>query len=109
GLRDVLRPTDTVARFGGDEFVMICQDAGAVGDAMQVAGRVADAFSAPFRLRDEEMFLSVSIGIAVSAAETSAPELLRDADAAMYRAKEQGRARCEFFDETMRTEAAARL
>ena len=105
----VLRPADTVARFGGDEFVMICQDAGEVGHAMHVADRVADVLRAPFRLGGDDMFVNVSIGIAVSDGSTSAAELLRDADAAMYQAKEQGRGRCEFFDETMRTEAAARL
>ena len=108
-LRQVVRPADTVARFGGDEFVMICQDAGVVGHAMHVADRVAEAFHPPFPLGADDMFLNVSIGIAVSDGRTSAAELLRNADAAMYQAKEHGRGRCEFFDETMRTEAAARL
>jgi diguanylate cyclase (GGDEF)-like protein len=108
-LRRALRPTDTVARFGGDEFVMICQDAGAVGHAMHVADRVADVLRPPFRLGGDDMFVNVSIGIAVSDGRTSAAELLRDADAAMYQAKEHGRGRSEFFDQTMRTEAAARL
>ena len=108
-LRRVVRPADTVARFGGDEFVMICQDAGVVGHAMHVADRVADAFRAPFPLDGDDMFLNVSIGIATSDGRTSSTELLRNADAAMYQAKELGRGRCEFFDETMRTEAAARL
>ena len=108
-LRQVVRPADTVARFGGDEFVMICQDAGVVGHAMHVADRVADAFRAPFPLGGDDMFLNVSIGIATSDGQTSSAELLRNADAAMYQAKELGRGRCEFFDETMRTEAAARL
>jgi diguanylate cyclase (GGDEF)-like protein len=108
-LRRVVRPADTVARFGGDEFVVICQDAGVVGHAMHVADRVAEAFRAPFRLGADDMFLNVSIGIAVSDGRTSPAELLRNADAAMYQAKELGRGRCEFFDETMRTEAAARL
>ena len=108
-LRQVVRPADTVARFGGDEFVMICQDAGMAGHAMHVADRVAEAFQPPFPLGADDMFLNVSIGIAVSDGRTSAAELLRNADAAMYQAKERGRGRCEFFDETMRTEAAARL
>ncbi|HEY3240745.1 MAG TPA: bifunctional diguanylate cyclase/phosphodiesterase, partial [Acidimicrobiia bacterium] len=62
-----------------------------------------------FRLGDQDVFLTVSIGMAVSGTATPAEALVRDADAAMYRAKQQGRARCEFFDETMRIEAAARL
>src|SRR5207245_1428977 len=57
----------------------------------------------------QEVFLSASVGIAVAAGTDSPESLLRDADAAMYRAKENGRARCEFFDSTMRTEATARL
>jgi diguanylate cyclase (GGDEF)-like protein len=108
-LRQVVRPADTVARFGGDEFVMICQDAGVVGHAMHLADRVAEAFRAPFPLGADDMFLNVSIGIAVSDGQTSSAELLRNADAAMYQAKDFGRGRCEFFDDTMRTEAAARL
>jgi diguanylate cyclase (GGDEF)-like protein len=108
-LREVVRPADTVARFGGDEFVMICQDAGVVGHAMHLADRVAEVFRAPFPLGADDMFLNASIGIAVSDGRTSSAELLRNADAAMYQAKDFGRGRCEFFDETMRTEAAARL
>jgi len=108
-LQRVIRPSDTVARFGGDEFVVVCHDAGALGDALAVADRIADSLRHPFWVADDEVFLTVSVGIAVSWGEAPAEDLLRDADAAMYRAKERGRARCEFFDDTMRTEAAARL
>jgi EAL domain-containing protein (putative c-di-GMP-specific phosphodiesterase class I) len=104
-----VRPLDTVARFGGDEFAMVCHDAGATDDVLHVAGRVTEAFRRPFHLNGEDMFLTVSIGIAVDEGGISAGELLRDADAAMYRAKERGRSRVEFFDQTMRTEAATRL
>ena len=108
-LQSVVRPLDTVARFGGDEFVVVCQEADTVGDVLHIAERVSEALRRPFRVNGDDLFLSVSVGIAVSKASTSGPELLRDADAAMYRAKDNGRARCEFFDETMRTEAAHRL
>jgi len=109
-LRAILRPLDTIARFGGDEFVMVCHDVGALDDVLHVAERVVEALRRPFTLNGDHTFLSVSIGIAVSDGTSSSPgELLRDADAAMYRAKEGGRARWEFFDETMRTEAATRL
>jgi len=108
-LRSILRPLDSVARFGGDEFVMVCHDVAAVDDVLHLAGRVTDALGRPFPLSGDSMFLGVSIGIAVSDGTATAAELLRDADAAMYRAKDRGRARCEFFDETMRTEAATRL
>jgi diguanylate cyclase (GGDEF)-like protein len=108
-LRATVRPADTVARFGGDEFVVVCQDIGTLSEAIAVADRIAAALREPFRVTGEEMFLTVSAGIAISGPDPSSEALLRNADAAMYRAKEQGRARCEFFDETMQTEATARL
>jgi len=108
-LRATVRPIDTVARFGGDEFVVVCQEAETLSGAMVVADRLVAALREPFRIGGEEIFLTVSVGIAIAGPGDSSETLLRNADAAMYRAKEQGRARCEFFDETMQTEAAARL
>jgi diguanylate cyclase (GGDEF)-like protein/PAS domain S-box-containing protein len=109
-LRATVRPTDTVARFGGDEFVVVCQKADTLTGAMLVADRIIAALREPFRIGGEEIFLTVSVGIAIATpGDASSETLLRNADAAMYRAKAQGRARCEFFDETMQTEAAARL
>jgi diguanylate cyclase (GGDEF)-like protein/PAS domain S-box-containing protein len=108
-LRATIRPTDTVARFGGDEFVVVYQEAESLTGAMAVADRIVAALREPFRIGGEEIFLTVSVGIAVAGPGASSETLLRNADAAMYRAKEQGRARCEFFDETMQTEAATRL
>lgn len=108
-LRQVVRPSDTVARFGGDEFVVVCEDVDAVAEATRLAERIASAIEVPFPVEGGEVFLSVSVGISMAGVGSSAEELLRDADAAMYRAKERGRSRIEFFDEGMRTEAGIRL
>ena len=108
-LRAAVRRQDTVARFGGDEFVIICEDVTPTYYAKLLAGRISQAFREPFVVEGQEVFLSVSVGVAVAGRDDSYEELLRDADAAMYRAKESGRSRFVIFDERMRTEAAARL
>ena len=109
-LRDAVRPSDTVARIGGDEFVVVCEDIVGVEDAARIAERIAEALSRPFDLTDDEVLLATSVGIALSSGPGDTPEtLLRDADAAMYRAKEGGRNRYEVFDSSMRVEAVERL
>jgi diguanylate cyclase (GGDEF)-like protein/PAS domain S-box-containing protein len=108
----VLRPGDVVARFGGDEFTVLCEDLEpGVADrqSIAVAERLIDALREPFLVEGEEHFVSASIGIAISITGIERPEvLLRDADAAMYRAKERGKGRCEVFDEKMRDRARQR-
>jgi diguanylate cyclase (GGDEF)-like protein len=109
-LRGAVRPSDTVARLSGDEFVVVCERPAGVRDVVALAERIADAVSRPFALASGEHFLTASIGIAMAeaAADTSA-SLLRDADAAMYRAKQRGPGRYELFDATVRAQVLARL
>ena len=109
-LADALRPSDTVARFGGDEFVVLCEDVGDGRDSLVVAERLQQALAAPYELDGEEHFLTASIGVALATGRYEGPDdLMRDADAAMYRAKERGRAQCELFDDAMRNLVTGRL
>ena len=109
-IETTLRPQDTAARHGGDEFVIICEDLDSAEGAVTIAERLGDVLAAPFALPSGEAFLTASIGIAVSRTEgDTAESLLRDADAAMYRAKEKGKARYELFDDLLRQRAADRL
>ncbi len=106
-----LRASDTVARFGGDEFAVVCEDIDDVEQAVEIARRVVAAFEDPFIVAGEERFGSVSVGVVVTnpVVPRSADELLSDADAAMYRAKERGRGRFELFDAGLRDRITARL
>ena len=108
-LLGAVRPSDTVARFGGDEFVAVCDNLTDESDALDVAGRMAAVLKKPFSVDGQELFLTGSVGIALSGRGETAEELLRNADAAMYRAKERGRAGHAVFDEAMRTTAMGRL
>jgi diguanylate cyclase (GGDEF)-like protein len=109
-LAGVLRPSDTVARFGGDEFVILAEEVGDGRDALVLAERLQSSLGDPFVLDGEEHFLTASIGVALATGRYESPDpLMRDADAAMYRAKERGRAQCELFDDAMRNQVRGRL
>lgn len=108
-LKQALRASDTIARFGGDEFGILLEDIASERHAIETAERIAAIFAKPFVLSGSEHFVTTSIGIALAHGGEQAHELIRDADAAMYRAKERGRARYEVFDEGMRGRAIERL
>jgi diguanylate cyclase (GGDEF)-like protein/PAS domain S-box-containing protein len=105
-LVDASRPGDTVARLGGDEFVVVCGELGSARDAAAVATRFAVALATPFDHPTRSISVTVSIGIATSCESARDPgELFGDADAAMYRAKHNGRARYEFYEPESRDQA----
>jgi diguanylate cyclase (GGDEF)-like protein len=109
-LLDVVRDTDTIARFGGDEFAVLCEDLEDETEALAVGRRLVAAMSSPITVGDRHLTLTASVGIALASGPGVQPDvLLRDADSAMYRAKERGRDRIELFDEEMRARAMARL
>jgi diguanylate cyclase (GGDEF)-like protein/PAS domain S-box-containing protein len=106
-LTSALRPTDTVARLGGDEFVVLCVGR---GRPTEIAERILRVIKEPVRLPDGDVVVTASIGVALAEGEQENPEaLLRDADAAMYLAKERGKARFELFDDQVRERAVGRL
>ncbi len=105
-----LRTGDTVARLGGDEFVMLLESINDVTDVIEVAQRIQECLKLPVLINGQEIFISTSIGIALNDSHYLQPEeLLRDADNAMYRAKESGRDRYEVFTTIMHTEAFQKL
>ena len=109
-LRNTLRRHELIARFGGDEFAILCEGIRDEEHARTAAERVLRALATPFQLPHGETVSVASVGIAVTAdPETDPDELVRDADAAMYRAKEDGGARVMLFDEVTRVRALSRL
>jgi diguanylate cyclase (GGDEF)-like protein len=109
-LRHALRRHETVARFGGDEFAILCEDIADERGAIAAAERVLEALESAFELAHGDAFTSASIGIALSGDPAqSCDDLIRDADAAMYRAKAQGGGRYAMFDELTHERAVHRL
>jgi len=108
-IRETLYLTDTVARLGGDEYCVLCEGIRDAAEAQTLADRIRTGLAEPFTLGKRTIRVTASAGIALSESFDSAEGLLRDADAAMYRAKERGRNRAELFDEGLRTGLLARL
>jgi len=110
-LRKRLRPEDVLARFGGDEFAVLLEEVADASETIRVAQRIAESLREPFTVNDHQVNLSTSVGIALGSAHTKDdPEgMLRNADAAMYKAKEQGLGCYAVFDPAMQTRAQERL
>ncbi|MGH9019196.1 MAG: putative bifunctional diguanylate cyclase/phosphodiesterase, partial [Acidimicrobiales bacterium] len=109
-LSGVMRGSDTLARFGGDEFTILCGEVDDEDDALEVARRLVRAMGEPLALPTGEIFVSLSVGIALSSATSeSGAELLRNADVAMYRAKEIGPARIEVYATDNEQQVVSRL
>lgn len=99
-----------VARFGGDEFTVLLEDIRNASDAIRVAQRIQSKLSTPFDIKGQQIVVTASIGVASGIKSyTTAEEVLRDAEIAMYRAKRAGKARSEVFDPAMHSTAVMRL
>ncbi len=109
-LAELMRDSDTVARLGGDEFVILAEDLESEDEALSLAERVLDALERPFPLGKAEVAMLASAGVSVSHSPDADPEaMLREADLAMYRAKNSGGRRLALFDESLRREVSSQV
>jgi diguanylate cyclase (GGDEF)-like protein/PAS domain S-box-containing protein len=109
-LEEAVSPGNTIARFGGDEFVVLIERVESKDEALEVARRLGDAFARPIRVRSRTLQVTASIGIVFAEpGGITASEVLRDADAAMYRAKASGRGQVSMFDDRLRTDLIERI
>ncbi len=108
-IRAVVRDQDTLARLGGDEFVIVCREVSSTDEVMAVAERVVAMLAEPVSIGTDVAFVSASVGVTVSTEAADAHALLRDADVALYRAKDAGRSCAVLFDPVMRNDVAERV
>jgi predicted signal transduction protein with EAL and GGDEF domain len=105
-----VRSVDTVSRLGGDEFVVILDDISDTEMIPRMTQKILEAFSKPFNVQSVELFMTPSIGVSIYPNDgETAEELLKNADAAMYRAKEQGKNNCRFYSSAMHLNVMERL
>jgi diguanylate cyclase (GGDEF)-like protein len=101
-LKVLVRDKDTVSRLGGDEFVILIEDLDSNDEAYEIAQRITDFLATPFIIENQSIFIGTSIGVLINDERyDSADIMLRDADTAMYHAKDQGKGRYEVFDSSM--------
>lgn len=109
-LRDCVREEDIVARLGGDEFTILLSDIKHADDAGRVAHKILQALFRPIELSSQEVIVSCSVGITIAPEDSmNASVLMRNADLAMYRAKDQGRNNFQYFTDDMNIESLARM
>lgn len=109
-LETIFKSTDAIARFGGDAFTILLEDIKSISEATLFAHKINQELAFPFYIQDKEIFINVSIGIALNLNTLTQPDdLLRDAEIAMFRAKTAGRARYQVFDASMHDRAVRRL
>ena len=108
-LAAVLRPDDTLARFGGDEFVVLSEGLAEQADAIAIADRITDALKEPFTLKAGQIYLSGSIGLAIASGGERPDDLIRNADVAMYQAKKPGKPSTAIYDNQMHAGVLSRL
>ncbi|MEA5536187.1 EAL and GGDEF domain-containing protein [Crocosphaera sp. XPORK-15E] len=105
-LKNSVRAVDTVARLGGDEFIILLDDLQEEIEALHIADRIIEAIKTPFKIDNQEVFTTASLGIAFNKQENeNADHILRNADLAMYKAKAQGKSRYVIFDQEMHAQA----